>query len=337
MVQVKNLMLPYSINAPNVWNQIKEQPGFATVSVFFRNGFNSTEGQDDLSESIHYGNLAKAIRGSNPGGGTPAEVLAGVEHLVREMGRRPDGRNVVESTVTELHLPKASMTGDEISFTWIQKDVRDHGREKFETVRRLFSIHDMRLMTLVGMNKNEREAKQPVIASLEFDYVAVNAQQPENRQPFPEGDVLRIEYLLTKVRHHTYSSRSQALTVYKLIEDSKFETLELMAQRAITLLSRDFWDRGYGSPSVRLRLEKPKAITFADAAVVELYVPARDSTTERSPVPNGAPDVNMEDATNKIKQENDQIKKDEEREPAMSNIPPAPVAGNGLRVIKPFI
>lgn len=290
MVQVKNLNLPLPVLAPNVWNQVKEQPASVTVSVFFQEGFTSASGEDDLSKSIHYGALAKRIRAVCAVESLSlVETLRVVEDTVFLMGNRPDGPNVISSVVSELHLPKASMTGDEITFTWITKVGRT-ARGGIEVVRKLFTIPDMRLMTVIGMNPHEREAKQPVIATLELDYVAVNGAQPD-QTPFPEGEALSIERSLAKVSLlscivHWFKMQTD---VVQFIEESRYETLELLAQHAIRLLSEDFWSKGYGSPTVRLRLEKPKAIVFADAAVVELFVPARDSTTASSPIPNGAP------------------------------------------------
>lgn len=50
--------------------------------------------------------------------------------------------------------------------------------------------------------------------------------------------------------------------------------MELMAKDTIDAVVSWFREREYATPAVCLRLEKPKAVVFAEAAVVELYVPA---------------------------------------------------------------
>ena len=58
--------------------------------------------------------------------------------------------------------------------------------------------------------------------------------------------------------------------------------MEALAERAVSEIEQQFAGRTY-APTITLRLEKPKAIAFADAAVVEV---TRDSSKETSTVPS---------------------------------------------------
>jgi hypothetical protein len=95
---------------------------------------------------------------------------------------------------TELHLPKASMTGGEISYTWTTR--YDHPQGRLVPMTRAFSIVDMTVMTSIGVNPYEKLAKQPIIANLTVEYAALYGL---DRVFIPNDAASRLDKILQKV------------------------------------------------------------------------------------------------------------------------------------------
>ncbi len=233
VVEIKNLQLSHPVLRQNVWGHEKEQPCSLTVALELLHPF--TASSDDLENSIHYGNLAKSIRASIDKTVWPNELLRQVEELCLRMGDRPAGQ-LIQCIKLELYLPKASMTGDCLVLCKMM-NISSNGDVSATTQH--VSVKKMRCMALIGINDYERKAKQPIVADLDFEI-------------YEFEDAFDVER-----------------AVQSLIEHSSFETLEALAATAGEELKK----HAYGIAWMRIRLEKPKAIPFADAAVVELFMP----------------------------------------------------------------
>lgn len=116
----------------------------------------------------------------------------------------------------------------------------------------LFELLDLKFMGLIGVNDYERSAKQPIIASVSISKTFLNASGGDFT-----GEQLVFLHSLERKLADT-------------VQHSSFETLESLADVATKDLMDALVSRGFGEVCVSLRLEKPKAIAFADAAVVEL-------------------------------------------------------------------
>lgn len=165
-VSIRNLHLPHGITAPDVWGKTKEQPGLVSLKLTLRDGFSGTASEDGLDASIHYGQLAKRIRAENHPGQTVYDVLdaaRGVVHTMASMG--PGTKFLLARADLEVLLPKASMAGEAVTLTHaLHFDAGGHS----ESLERVFTVRNVKLMVLIGVNAYERTAKQPVVA-----YIAI--------------------------------------------------------------------------------------------------------------------------------------------------------------------
>ena len=248
-VIIERLRLPHPVLAFNVWGVAKPQPATLSLTVDLGPQFSDDEGADNLANSVNYGELSKRILSLKELAlANPADVLGLVTNVVIDMGRRLDNPNIIRTINVELHLPKASMTGEAHVFRSVAALKADGTWQP----RKFVSIPNMNLMVLIGINDYERQAKQPVVATLKLD-----CSNP-GVKVFTEEAMGALEQALVEA-----------------IEESSFETLEALVHFAAKQVGDAYTAMGFGSATVNLRLEKPKAIAFAHAAVVEHTIAAR--------------------------------------------------------------
>lgn len=197
-ISIRHLQLPHGLIAPDVWGNPKEQPVLISLKLgFHANGFDTAAGSDKLDAStIHYGNLAKRLRAGCKQGLTVDEWSHDVESIVGEMARKEQDRFIVETSILEVHLPKASMYGEGVA-------VKDHVvyEERYGVVQhweRTFALRDVKIMTLVGVNEYERKQRQPLVVTCELRY------RPQGSGPVEEHQrttkLFALEATLAKVR-----------------------------------------------------------------------------------------------------------------------------------------
>ncbi|KAK0746016.1 hypothetical protein B0T18DRAFT_141649 [Schizothecium vesticola] len=169
-VSLRNLATTTSL-LPDAWNRPRKlQPLLLSASIWLQHPFPTTSAADALSPSdtVHYGNLAKALLAALPStssgegmwiGGLvcdvlyPAltgETLPGEPEGKREVGALLDlqGGGVRYLSVT-ARLPKASLLGSGVSFTLSVAP----GAGKYATA---LAVEGVRVPVLVGVNENER-------------------------------------------------------------------------------------------------------------------------------------------------------------------------------------
>ncbi|KAI1329141.1 Dihydroneopterin aldolase-domain-containing protein [Xylariaceae sp. FL0255] len=241
---------------------------------------------------------------------TPMPSTANIFELlwVKMTGRVVDGSQValpayevpllnartLRSLSLTLHLPKASLLGSGVSLTTTAcfKDAKsldeeeespssasasasassssaknEQGQPKKQNPLRSYArtlrLHELRIPTLIGVNDNERTAKQMVVADIEIDRFDIDS-----------------------VDIHTELER----LVVDTISESSFETLEALGTHVGNKILRDFRvgddatsrggdvqhnalttmaERGW---LVRIRMEKPIAVPFADCPSVEILM-----------------------------------------------------------------
>ncbi|KAK3691968.1 hypothetical protein LTR37_018328 [Vermiconidia calcicola] len=258
-VQIKRLQLPSGILLDNIFGKPQEQPAYVTLTLHLRTSFQTAADKDALDEStIHYGQLAKGIRKHCTGVQARLEILKRTISVIRQMAEKADGTSRLTSATFCLHLPKSSLYGD--GWDWI---IIMHFSEAGEptSMELTTRVEGMRFMALIGVNDYERTSRQPLVAKLVIKANAVDVME------HIEFD--KIERRLGAV-----------------FEDSSFETLEALAEHAVSEIEHEYARRTY-APTITLRLEKPKAIAFADAAVVEV---TRDSSKGTSSAPTASSD-----------------------------------------------
>jgi len=304
-IRVTNLQTSLPV-AKDAWGrQGKLQPVLISASVSLREPFSTASSSDTVTNStIHYGILSKAIlescqrcteifnssRSANEG--FTVEFLAQFIHLfltqsVVQGDLDADYLRIVNNLVVPpkllnslqlvIKLPKASLIGNSISFRYhLTYKIDGRGPDKFSSVLRL---HYLRIPTLVGVNPNERWAKQILVVNVELD-------------PWiKEESYNELEEIVVKVlpppRHFLCLPANILLTIEQTVEESSFQTLEaLLSHLSRTILTYFIIPRFSQLPNtplypkIKISIEKPTAVTFADAPVVEILV---DSDPQKDP------------------------------------------------------
>ncbi|KAI0148141.1 hypothetical protein F4776DRAFT_660314 [Hypoxylon sp. NC0597] len=195
---------------------------------------------------------------------------------VRMTGRVVDGSRIalpldqlpfldaakLRSLSLTMSLPKASLLGAGVSLTTTASfrddfskggdktddDKSSSSKNPLRSYSRALRIQGLHVPTLIGVNSNERKAKQMVVADVEID---------------------RFD-----VADDIYSDLER--TIVETMEASSFETLEALASQVANKILSDFRigdspapmkERGW---QVRVCLEKPIAVPFAECPAVEV-------------------------------------------------------------------
>lgn len=207
-VRVRNLQTSIE-GPSDAWNRKgKQQPISVSASVMLKEAFDTSASADKVAnDTVHYGLLSKAILASLEGKGP--QHLANKEKSgdAASTNRFSSLRDVVNTIWEDLtnqdangkskaaddddeadeqqvksflkvstircfeltaHLPKASLLGGGVSLTRIALFGRD-GESRPQPRGMSLKIHDLRVPTLIGVNGNERKAKQVVAATIEID------------------------------------------------------------------------------------------------------------------------------------------------------------------------
>jgi len=279
VVSVRNLST--LIQGPrDAWGRVgKTQPLLVSADVSFSSPFDTAAASDKLgADTVHYGNLSKAILASldefRPGGGgggsgssagaASLTIPCTLRFLLNRIWQNLTGRSFVgcpppataaadappasflslervrflSVTVT---LPKASLLGDGVSLTGSSVFAgAARGEEQFAVALRL---NRLRVPTLIGVNDNERLAKQVIAATVTLDELYID----DDIYPSVEASVV------------------------KTLEESSFETLEALgAHLADGLLDYHKKNHRGAGWQVHIRMEKPTAVPLADCPVVEV-------------------------------------------------------------------
>ena len=275
-INIRRLQCPHPIIAPNVWGLPKEQPAYLDVHVNLKHAFRTAASADALDGStIHYGQLAKRIREACAPSLDALDVLSRAQDNVDMMGYDTSMSPITSSTRIELILPKASMYSEELRLSmWYDLD----NLRLTEGSGVVCEFRDLRFMGLIGVNDYERTAKQPIIATLSV------AVQTYDIYVATDDRMERLAFLF-----------SLENVLADVVQESEVETLESLIVVATNALLDALTKRGFTNAEVSLQLEKPKAIVFADAAVVELRrsnaVTKQEhiSAAQRSPIQNANP------------------------------------------------
>ncbi|CAM1506916.1 Fc.00g065570.m01.CDS01 [Cosmosporella sp. VM-42] len=272
IIRVRNLQS--IIQGPqDAWGrQGRPQPILVSAEVSLHEPFGSSSSKDAVAgDTVHYGLLSKAILATL--GRLDAEdqhslsLHSLLNHIWMDLvGFDFTGRignlnekkpflniSVVRALNISLELPKASLLGSGVSLS----GTIVYENEQFGTFAKAramsVNLKGLRIPTLIGVNDNERQAKQVVVANISIEkYEDVN-----------DG----------------YAPLEEAVT--NLVKDSTYETLEALASDLshkiigyLTSCPRDYVPI-YGW-HIRIGLEKPTAVALADAACVELRVNTAD-------------------------------------------------------------
>ncbi|KAK0387642.1 hypothetical protein NLU13_3887 [Sarocladium strictum] len=257
IIRVRNLQV--TLRGPkDAWGRAgKSQPALVSVEVRMRNSFGLSSEMDQVqADTVHYGLLAKGVlrimeetNHSESLGSSVGTIWASFTGHADLKGSVPSGDpflNIrqVEYLRVAIKVTKASLLGEGVSLSCAAAFADGVPT----AVASSLEIHGLRIPTLVGVNANERTAKQIVLAHLRV----------EDFTDLKEDLHVDLEAVVTRV-----------------ISESSFETLEALAQVVIAKLKKKHSDlvsekRVSGEWLFGIELQKPIAVPFAEAACVEL-------------------------------------------------------------------
>ncbi|OAA73238.1 Dihydroneopterin aldolase [Cordyceps fumosorosea ARSEF 2679] len=289
-IKVKNLRA--TIQGPSdAWGRPdRPQPVAVSAAVSLDAPFGASSATDTVAgDTVHYGLLSKAVLSVLYSPALPARSLRSLlDTIWSEMtGFDSRGQDVRASAQKQqqiqqppflhfaalraleisVHLPKATLLGDGVSLTVTGgfEPAADSDAMVVKSLMRQsavsLKIHGLRVPTLIGVNSNERLAKQVVVASVEIDRLE------DDLDVYPE-----LEQVVVQV-----------------MSDSSYETLEALGTR-LTVAVAAHLHRKHTQPrdgagwDINISLEKPVAVPLADAACVEMStntvnVPNEESTS----------------------------------------------------------
>ncbi|KAI1109165.1 Dihydroneopterin aldolase-domain-containing protein [Nemania sp. NC0429] len=155
-----------------------------------------------------------------------------------------------------LHMPKASLVGSGVSLAvtacFQSPDSLADGtkRNPLRSYARTLHLHSLQFPTLIGVNPNERTAKQLVVVDVDIDRFDVY----EDIHPELEAAVVKV------------------------LESSSFETLEALGTHIANQILDEFRIGDSPQPmrtrgwQIRVCIKKPIAVPFAECPSVEVRV-----------------------------------------------------------------
>ncbi|KAH8809210.1 Dihydroneopterin aldolase-domain-containing protein [Xylogone sp. PMI_703] len=264
VIRVRNLQAFLTVGKDAWARDGIPKPVLLSASVSLRQSFHSASTNDAVNKStIHYGILSKQIIGATKiyqqhqeSSSELRDLKSALNKIASTLTRYTlDGIEVVStdspilshkairSLELEVTLPKASLTGTGVSLKGVT--VYTTESESPVSYSLALKLRDLHVPCLIGVNSVEREAKQMVVANVEID-----------------------RWTSSSIEHN----RLEELIV-KTMEESSFQTLEALAtqigRRIVTLFinALELWG---SNPRIKICLEKPIAVPFADSPAVEL-------------------------------------------------------------------
>ncbi|KAF6840102.1 dihydroneopterin aldolase family protein [Colletotrichum plurivorum] len=269
VIRVRDLQATIDAGTDAWGRKNKSQPVLVSAELSMAKPFDAASLSDSVSDdTVHYGLLAKAILASlerinaRPRSAeAPSHVsLAGALDQIWadltgvRLGGEADAASAgflgsrisaVRYLNLSVALPKASLLGSAVSLS--ASAVFSPSSSPLAVRSSCLRIHGLRVPTLIGVNDNERLAKQIVGADVEIE-----------KFDAAEDIYVGIESI-----------------VVRILGDSSFETLEALGPAITGGIRRDIKDVVGPSTAdisewvIKVGLEKPTAITMAAASRVE--------------------------------------------------------------------
>lgn len=146
----------------DAWGRPRPQPALLTITITLSSPFSSAAAHDALDAStVHYGQLSKHIKSS---------IENGIHHLSTEELARHVGECILESagdaqlkaSEMDIFYPKGSLLGEGAGYAF--SDYID--REGERAISRVGYLRNLRFNCILGVNANERLAKQAVVVNI---------------------------------------------------------------------------------------------------------------------------------------------------------------------------
>lgn len=181
------------IGPQDAWGRANAaQPVTVSAELHFSRAFDAAASADNVTagDTVHYGQLSKLIlacversnehaaASSQPGASVDLRVLLEMVWIVLT-GRNVNGQDSAPEAKPLLDLaklrymsltvtlPKASLLGEGVSLT--AANVFPPNLSSLSMYALALRVHRLRVPALIGVNANERQAKQFVVADVEID------------------------------------------------------------------------------------------------------------------------------------------------------------------------
>ncbi|CAI6334440.1 unnamed protein product [Periconia digitata] len=234
-ITVRNLQVTANAGV-DVWGRQKKQRALVTATVALAKFFDTAAQADSLDDStIHYGilskDLQKAVADKESAWMTTFDFSS---HLINQVNSTA-GPTSLLSLEVDVFYPKGSMFGDGVGYKQTTTQYQDGVEELY--------LRNLRVPCIIGVNSNERLQKQPVVVNVWIEKVA-----RERIDDYPKLET----------------------AVVNIIASSSFETLESLSTVVVDELRKNYFTAADEGSSIRLRVEKPLAVPFADAPAIEI-------------------------------------------------------------------
>ncbi|KAF7722729.1 trifunctional dihydropteroate synthetase [Apophysomyces ossiformis] len=247
-ILIKNLVLK-NVTGVDSWQRLKTQP--VVISVWLYTDITAAGNTDHVTNSIHYGHVTKGI--TKLAEKSTFKSLEALAHAVvrlccvdfgalRTTVKVEQPKALLHAAASGVQLSRTKEDfGSDSSVVDTVGDVSGLGKDDMVFVK------DLRLSTIIGVNPWEREEKQVVVINLTIYPSCLSSTASD-------WDVNKSYHLRTIVR-----------TLTRHIESSGYKTVEAFA----VAVARIALEKCHVN-KIRVRLEKPSAILFADASGIEV-------------------------------------------------------------------
>lgn len=183
-VHVRDLQVNARIGT-DAWGRVgKEQPLLLSANLSLASPFHTAASTDCVSDdTVHYGLLAKAFLSSldnlekrSNDDGAHITLRQALDYIQDAQYSNSSVQTIKTSILADpgkvrhscltMMLPKASLLGSGVSMTKLVSFPSTSAPASWGVG---LGIHGLRVPTLIGVNDNERKARQIVVADLQFD------------------------------------------------------------------------------------------------------------------------------------------------------------------------
>lgn len=234
---IRSLLLKV-LTGHDAWKRPKPQP--VSVSVSLRSSLALAGATDHLHHSLNYAIISRNITELLE---SPSSRFKSLDDISIKVANEvlDESKNGGQWAKIQISCDKALLRAKSLEIIIVRQ--KDHSKnENFiknvDGISDLIKINKLILSTIIGVFTFERREKQNIIIDLELE------------KP--------------KIDYSKFDIHLMINDVTKYIENSQFKTVEALVTSVAQLVCQ------HGIETVRVRVEKPSAITFADGVGVEI-------------------------------------------------------------------
>ncbi|PVH98852.1 hypothetical protein DM02DRAFT_595407 [Periconia macrospinosa] len=214
----------------DVWGRQKKQRALITATVFLAKPFDTAARADSLDNSTIHYGILSK------------DLLQAIADKESEWMSTSDFTSHLFSQITTTAIASQTiLAAFEVDTFYLKGSMfgdgvgyRESTTQFSNGVEELY-FRNLRIPCIIGVNPNERLQKQPVVVNLWIEKV-----------------------------------KKERIDDYPKLETAVFETLEALSTKVVEDLQKNYFTSDDAGSSIRLRVEKPLAVPFADAPVIEI-------------------------------------------------------------------